>query len=413
MEYTKEQQQAIDISGNNLLVSAAAGSGKTAVLVQRIENRVTDSINPVDIDRMLVMTFTKAAADQMKGKIIKAIEEKKEADPFNEHLQKQAALVHNAQITTIHGFCTDILRNHFATIDLDPDFRIGDTGEMKLLEQDTLKNLLEEEYTNPSDEFLNMTESVAAGKSDKSLEDIVLKLYNYAMSYPNPEEWLDGCSAPYIKCAEGKFDETVHAKTLYDYVKRTLIEVRSEYKSLLDVCNRPDGPNIYIPTINSDLEMIDEMLSARSYSAMWPLFYPDHKKFVNLGTGSKTITDKHEIDDVLKTQVKNRRDKCKDTVNGIKQKYFGIPYEKAINNITASAANVQEIVRITKRFIENFTEAKRNNNICDFNDLEHLALKVLGLNEPTSVSLEYKKFYKEIFIDEYQDSNLVHPEISN
>lgn len=407
MEYTKEQQQAIDISGNNLLVSAAAGSGKTAVLVKRIENRITDASNPVDIDRMLVMTFTKAAADQMKSKIIKAIEEKKEKDPFNEHLQKQAALVHNAQITTIHGFCTDILRNHFSTIGLEPDFRIGDTGEMKLLEQDTLKELLEEEYTDPSDDFLNMTESVAAGKNDKSLEDIVLKLYNYAMSYPDPEGWLDGCSDPYTKSAEGKFDDTVHAKILFEYVVKTLIEVRAEYNRILDVCNRPDGPNIYIPTIKSDLEMLNEMLDAESYSAMWALFYPDHKKFVNLGTGSKTITDKHEINDSLKKQVKNRRDKCKETINDIKQKYFGISYDMAIKNIGASASTVEEIVRITKRFIEKFSEIKRENNICDFNDLEHLALKILGLDEPTSVSLEYKKFYKEIFIDEYQDSNAV------
>nr|MCR5602151.1 UvrD-helicase domain-containing protein [Lachnospiraceae bacterium] len=197
MAFTEEQLRAIKSRGEDLLVSAAAGSGKTTVLVERIIRRILDDKSPVDIDRILVMTFTKAAAEQMKEKIIKAIDEKRAHDPLNRHLIRQSALVHNAKISTIHGFCLDVIRNHFQEIGVDPDFRVADEAEAKLLKKDVLEKVIEEAYEKSDDSFINMVECLAGGKNDNVLEDMLDRLYDFSMSSPEPEEWLRRCEEIY------------------------------------------------------------------------------------------------------------------------------------------------------------------------------------------------------------------------
>ena len=188
MTFTKEQQQVIDLRDKNLLVSAAAGSGKTAVLVERIIGRITEKQHPVDIDRLLIVTFTNAAAAEMKERIGAAIEKKLAEQPSDSHLQRQQTLLHNAQITTIHSFCLYVIRNYFHRINLEPDFRIGEEGELKLLQQDVLKSVLEDYYQENTPEFLNLTETIATGKTDEKLKETILTLYHFAMSDPWPEE---------------------------------------------------------------------------------------------------------------------------------------------------------------------------------------------------------------------------------
>jgi ATP-dependent helicase/nuclease subunit A len=190
MQWTKEQQKVIDLRNRNILVSAAAGSGKTAVLVERILSMITQGDNPLDIDRLLIVTFTNAAAAEMRERIGDAIEKKLAEMPENVHLQKQATLVHNAQITTIHSFCLNVIRNHFNTIDLDPSFRIGEEAELTLLKSDTVDDLLEKYYEEGSEEFLDFIESFTSGKSDEAAADLILRLYEFSRSYPWPEEWL-------------------------------------------------------------------------------------------------------------------------------------------------------------------------------------------------------------------------------
>ena len=189
--FTKEQQQVIDLRNRNILVSAAAGSGKTAVLVERIITRLTKDESPIDVDQLLIVTYTEAAASEMKERIRNAIEKALEEKPDDVHLQRQSTLVHHAQVTTIHSFCLSVIRDYFHTIDLDPGFRIGEEGELKLLKRDVLEELLEACYTEGKPEFLNFVESFASGKDDKKLEEIILQLYEYSRSYPNPETWLD------------------------------------------------------------------------------------------------------------------------------------------------------------------------------------------------------------------------------
>ena len=194
--FTKEQQQVIDSRGKNLLVSAAAGSGKTAVLVERIIRLVTDPEHPLDIDHLLVVTFTNAAAAEMRERIGAAIERELSSHPGNVHLQRQQTLLHNAQITTIHSFCLFVIRNYFHRIGLEPDARVGDEGELKLMRQDVLKDLLEEYYQKEDPEFLRLSETLATGKSDEKLKEAVLELYEFAMSDPWPKEWLNNCRIP-------------------------------------------------------------------------------------------------------------------------------------------------------------------------------------------------------------------------
>ena len=177
MKWTKEQSQAIRQHGKDVLVSAAAGSGKTAVLVERIVEMVTDSRHPVDIDHLLVVTFTRAAAGEMRDRIMAALEERLANEPDNEHLQRQTSYIHNARISTIDGFCTYVIRNYFHQIDLDPSFRIGDEGELKLLKGDVVRELLEDHYAEEDPEeaarFTEFVEAYATGKSDAGLETLL------------------------------------------------------------------------------------------------------------------------------------------------------------------------------------------------------------------------------------------------
>lgn len=198
--WTSEQKAVIDLRNCNILVSAAAGSGKTAVLVERILSLLMDERYPAEIDRMLIVTFTNAAAGEMRDRIRERLEEKleEELEPgMMEHLQRQSALLQNAQISTIHSFCQYVIRNYFHTIDLDPDFRIADDGEQKLLQSDVLEQLLEEKYAEKSEAFLYMVESIATGRDDRVLESAVLQLYHFSMSFPWPQEWLDQCRREY------------------------------------------------------------------------------------------------------------------------------------------------------------------------------------------------------------------------
>ena len=197
VKWTKEQEQVIGLRNRNILVSAAAGSGKTAVLVQRILGKVMDPEHPVDIDRLLIMTFTRAAAGEMRERIANALEDALGENPENEHLQRQTTLIHTAQITTIDGFCAYVIRNYFHLIGLDPGYRTGEEGELKLLQEDVMKELLEAYYAKDQEKYKYFIECYAAGKSDEGIRDLIYSLYHAAMSNPYPDEWLEKCIDSY------------------------------------------------------------------------------------------------------------------------------------------------------------------------------------------------------------------------
>ena len=234
VKWTEEQQQVIDLRDHNILVSAAAGSGKTAVLVERIIARLTRDANPVDVDHMLIVTYTEAAAAEMKERIGAAIEKELEEDPSSEHLKRQSALIHTAKITTIHSFCLSVIREYFHTIDLDPGFRIAEEGELKLLKQDVMKELLEAKYEEGNEDFLRFVETFATGREDLQVEEIISRLYEFAGSYPDPEEWLDDCARMYEESGE----KAIYIEKVMEYIRRTVADMQMLMEKADQICIR-------------------------------------------------------------------------------------------------------------------------------------------------------------------------------
>lgn len=405
MTWTKDQQKVIDLRNRNILVSAAAGSGKTAVLVERIIQLISASDNPVNIDELLVVTFTNAAAAQMRERISRAIEEKLEKEPANVHLQKQQTLVHNAQITTIHSFCLYIIRNYFHTIDLDPAFRIADEGELKLLKSDVLEELLEDFYEKGSEEFLNFAESYASGKSDAALTELILQLYEFSMSYPWPLKWLEQIKKPYETSSLEEMEEQDWMKVIKETIQLILEDVYLQMKEAHKICCLQDGPYMYEPAIEQDLKMLQGILEAASYQDLAENFQK---------TAYARLSSKKDetVSEEKKSLVKRKRDQMKKSIDDLKKQFFSMSPQKVLEITQQSREGVFVLIDLAKEFYRRLTSQKRMKNIVDFNDLEHFALEILvreteGGVLQSEVAKGLAGHFEEIMIDEYQDSNLV------
>lgn len=413
-QWTKEQQQVIETREKNMLVSAAAGSGKTAVLVERIISRVLDEKNPVDIDKILVVTFTRAAAAEMRERVLQAINLALEADPDNAYLLRQSTLVHNAFITTIDSFCNDIVRNHFYEIDVDPGFRIGDEGEMKLLESNVLERVMEEQYRQEEGKknagFLELVDAYAKGETDEAVKENVLTLYHKAQSFPWPNKWLQSLEKPYqIKDIE-ELKNTSWFIWLLDLLRQTIKEAQEDTKKLLEYCYKPQGPLCYEKGLKSDLEQYEDILAfedgVRFYQALGELHY-------------KTIGRKpkgYEGDETLLATVKEKRDQIKKRVEKCKEEFCGCSMEEMVSQMKRLRPMVQEWIALTLEFSRSFSLEKKKKNVLDFNDVEHFALKILkdeDTAETTTTAQELQRQFVEIMIDEYQDSNFIQEEILN
>ena len=421
MKWTEEQQKVIDTRDRNILVSAAAGSGKTAVLVARILALVTDPAHPVDIDRLLIVTFTNAAAGEMRQRIRDALEARAEEAPENAHLQRQLVLIHNAQITTIHSFCLQVLRSHFHMIGLDPGFRIADEGEMLLLRQDVLKETLEEAYelgagevhTTETEEFRQLLEQLAPGKDDQAVQNALLQVYQFSLGQPWPDEWLAGCRMAY--CRPDK-EETPPEPDWVRFVvkdtKRVLADVREEILYAITLCQAEHGPYMYEKAMQDDLAMVEALQAADDYREL-------AKAFAVSGTYTRLSTKKDEsVSKEQKEQVQELRAGIKDALASVRVQYFYDRPEALEETFYASGVVVRALTRLVERFMEKLTEKKREKNVLDFSDLEHLALEILVVHDETGIqaspaALEYAEQFEEIMIDEYQDSNLVQELILN
>ena len=421
MKWTEEQQKVIDTRDRNILVSAAAGSGKTAVLVARILALVTDPAHPVDIDRLLIVTFTNAAAGEMRQRIRDALEARAEEAPENAHLQRQLVLIHNAQITTIHSFCLQVLRSHFHMIGLDPGFRIADEGEMLLLRQDVLKETLEEAYelgagevhTAETEEFRQLLEQLTPGKDDQAVQNALLQVYQFSLGQPWPDEWLAGCRMAY--CRPDK-EETPTEPDWVRFVvkdtKRVLADVREEILYAIALCQAEHGPYMYEKAMQDDLAMVEALQAADSYREL-------AKAFAVSGTYTRLSTKKDEsVSKEQKEQVQELRAGIKDALASVRVQYFYDRPEALEETFYASGVVVRALTRLVERFMEKLTEKKREKNVLDFSDLEHLALEILVVHDETGIqaspaALEYAEQFEEIMIDEYQDSNLVQELILN
>ena len=403
VSWTTEQQQVIDLRNRNILVSAAAGSGKTAVLVARIIKMITDAENPVDIDRLLIVTFTNAAAAEMRERIGAAIGQALLQEPENEHLQRQLTLIHNAQITTIDSFCLYVIRNHFHEIDLEPNFRIGDEGELKLLREDVLKRVLEKNYEEPSPAFSEFVDGYAAGRSDAKAGELILSLYEFSRSYPWPKEWLLGCADGYA--AENAEDLTKAAwmEPLLENVRFILADIKRRMEKALALTQEDDGPQLYEKVIRSDLEKYERLSACTD-------FFELYREITGI-TYDRLPSSRGFLGDEEKlARVKELRADAKEFLKKLTKQYFFSSPEVLAEQLCKTAPMARELVRLALEFAEAFAEEKKRKNLVDFHDLEHFALNILvdgQTKQARRAAEEFRDTFAEIMIDEYQDSNYV------
>lgn len=434
ISFTDRQRQVIDTRGCNLLVSAAAGSGKTAVLVERIVKMVSEGENPADIDRLLVVTFTNAAAAEMRERISAALNDRLTHDPENEHLQRQVTLLYNAQITTIDSFCLFILRNQFHTIGLDPGFRIGEEGEVRLLRKDVLAQVLEEAYTEANPAFLNCMEYFSVGSRDEAAEEVVWKLYDFAMSMPFPEEWLMERKKDYsLSVMDGgmskeeagnglnsesgtgqKGIELMSLAWMQDmlvHVQYLLSDCVDKLQAAVRLSEEPDGPYHYGPLLERELEMV-ERLRKRCRMCLELDYNELCAAFENIKFDRLPSKKDDTISIVKRELAKSLRNEVKEELQEIRGDFFFQTSEQLEAQMAVCGAAVEALVDLTLRFKKAFDEKKREKNLLDFDDIEHFALQILLCKEgdrcePTETALAYRSHFQEILIDEYQDSNLV------
>ncbi|OPJ57715.1 helicase-exonuclease AddAB subunit AddA [Clostridium chromiireducens] len=414
-QWTDEQLKAIETRNCNLLVAAAAGSGKTAVLVERIIKIITNEENPVDIDRLLVVTFTNAAAAEMRERIATAISKELDKNPNSRNLQKQLTLLNRANITTMHSFCLDVIKNNFHRIDLDPSFRIGDQTEGILIKSEVIDELFEDKYNDDDLEFTDLVEAFSSYKNDDNLKELVLDLFNFTMSGPWPEKWLnDSTEAFNIKSIE-ELNRTKWVKVLADNVR---IEIEGYIKMMekaIEIINETDGLEPYIDNYTSELMCIKRIYESTSngleeiYKALLAV------EFNRL----KSIKKDKVSDENAQNIVRKIRDDIKKKISELVNNTFSVTPQQMLSNIQGAYPHMRKLTNIVLEFGDRFSKKKRDRNILDFNDLEHLCLKILIENDencniiPSNIAKNFREYFDEVLVDEYQDSNNVQETIIN
>ena len=401
MEWTKEQQQAIYEKGENILVAAAAGSGKTAVLVERIINKIINE--NIDIDKLLVVTFTNAAASEMRERVLNAIYKKIDEDPENEKLQKQITLLNNASICTIDSFCLDVVRNNFFEIDISPNFRIGDTTEIEILKQDVIEELFEDKYESEDKDFQKLITTYTSYKDDTPLKELILKIYTYIQSNPFPEKWLNEKVEMFNlqEKIEQDFSQTIWGGLLLQQVDEILEDSIIKLKKEKEKLAKYEELTKYYQIINDDIEQM-EMLKCNLDSWDKAFEIAQNLEFKTWAVNKKIVLDEKE-------NAKQIRDSVKAEYKKIKEKILIVNSKEANEDINEMYDILKKLENVILEFGERFTKRKKEKNIVDFSDIEHFALKILLTenNEPTQIAKKYKEKFEEIAIDEYQDSNLV------
>lgn len=405
MKWTKDQQRVIDLRNRNILVSAAAGSGKTAVLVERIIQKILDETKPIQVDQLLVVTFTEAAAAEMKERIGKAIEAKCLEDPSNVYLEQQRSLLHSARIMTIHSFCLSIIRDYFFVIDLEPDFHIGEEGELKLLRQEVMEELLEEKYEEQEEGFLNLIDGYGNG-GDASIVSLVFRIYDYARSYPDWKGWLNRQKEVYQITTEEELEGSDLGKYLMEKHRECIKEARKLWQQAMEILEQEGGPIHYQKALASDEALLDEISRISNLSDLFQ-GYQD-LKWSSLPGGRKP----KEVDATLMERAREIRNEMKEEVGGWKDKFFTGTMEEVLEDFSLCKESIRNLIDFVFAFGKEFEAKKREKHLIDFSDMEQYALEILteqkgGNFFPTQVAELFQNRFEEIMVDEYQDSNLI------
>ncbi len=405
ISFTPSQQKVIELHNRNILVSAAAGSGKTAVLVERIIQMVCNEQQPVDIDRLLIVTFTNAAAAEMRERIAAGIARKLQENPESEHIQKQSTLLHNAQITTIDSFCLFIIRNHFNEIGLDPAFRVADEGEIRLLQQDTLKELLEDAYASEDEVFHDCVEFFCPSGKENVLEQHILNLSRSAASYPWPKEWLEQRKSDYQVADMDALIASDYGQYLLKYLKSIVEGCVGKLTQVEKLCLEPDGPYMYGELVEQEKEQLEKLLNCDNLEAL-----AARMPAVNFG---RLPSKKDDSVSVVKRELaKELRGEVKEVLQKESTIFFTTPFSLALQQGRECAGPVATLIDLVLSFDERMLQKKQEKKLVDFTDMEHYALDILWDKDgdklaPSAVAKEYRQYFHEVLIDEYQDSNNV------
>ena len=401
VKWTEEQKQAIYEAGNNILVAAAAGSGKTAVLVERIINKIINE--NIDIDKLLVVTFTNAAASEMRERVLNAIYKKIDEEPENEKLQRQITLLNKASICTIDSFCLDVVRNNFFEIDIAQNFRIGDTTEIEILKQDVIEDLFEEKYEAEDKDFIKLINTYTSYKDDTPLKELILKIYTYIQSNPFPEKWLDEKVEMFNLSdkLDNDFAQTIWGKLLLKQVKEIVEDSQLKLETEKDNLNQYPELVKYFQIICDDIDQL-EMLKINLDSWDKACEIASNIKFKTWVTDKKITLEAKDI-------AKATRDEVKTNLKKVTEKILIFNSREANEDINGMYDVLKKLENIILEFGKKFEKRKKDKNIVDFSDVEHYALKILLKEDgtPSEIAKKYQEKFEEIAIDEYQDSNLV------
>ena len=444
IEYTSQQQKVLDARNHNVLVSAAAGSGKTAVLVERIIRMISEGEKPLDIDRLLVVTFTRAAAAEMRERIARAISDRLLEHPDDRHLQKQETLLHHARITTIDSFCTSILKNNFSEIGLDPGFRQMDEMETNLLRADVLHDFLEEKYAEGSGDFLACVDYFCPEERDSELEDLIMRLFTASDSHSSQKGWLLARKKDY---RIDSVEELLLTDWYRDAMRRALYAILGAVDTMdgmRKICELPDGPYPYAAgleknrkdflspfgeldpeeQIRRDILLVEGSKSGEGTGSFEEdaAALEEVRSRIQAALGTKfgmlgRISAKQLVDPDKKDLVSKQWKNLKTMLDKLSEDFFSRDPETALRQMQLAADPMETLIDLTLSYIDAFDEAKRRRGVIDFSDLERMALHILleehtdedghTLWTPRQAAGMYRTYFDEIMIDEYQDSNEV------
>ena len=403
---TPQQQIAVDNRGGKLLVSAAAGSGKTKVLVDRLIKYLLDPVSPANIDDFLIITYTKAAASELRAKIASKLSEQIALNPGNRHLQRQLQRLYLAKISTVHSFCGDILREYAYMMDISADFRVADESECQEIQIQIIDQLLEESYANEAADspFYTFVDTQGFGRNDNQIPEIILKVYSSARCHPDPDGWLNWCLNALVSKPDTKPEDTIWGAYIISDLQNYLASQISALNSCYQKALRADSMEKPAALFQSTIFQIELLKACNS----WEEIRKNRKIDYGRLTFSKKCTDLLLID-----EMKAVRTACKE---GIAKKLsaFSDSAEQVVSDLQASYAAACGLIDLVRKFNSMYTQRKRQRRVMDFGDLEHKMLDLLlgkKRSGSTGVAAQIGERFREVMIDEYQDSNEVQDKI--
>lgn len=399
-KWTPDQQTAIDDRGGALLVSAAAGSGKTAVLTERVLRRLTDENDPVDIDRLLLVTFTNAAAAEMRERIGAALGAAVAANPRDTRLRRQLFLVHRAKITTVHALCLSLAREQAAVLGIAPDFRLMDENEGKLLRAEVLEEVLDTAYEQADEKFFALCDLLTAGRDDQKLGEVILGTYEKIQAHPDPRAFLEDVRAGLYT----RGMDTPHGRVLREQAKSAAQHGAAFLHMAVDELTGIDElADNYLPALTSDLNQAERLLDAL-FGGNWD----DCVQAARSISFDRLKAARKFEDKAFLEQIKAMREEWKGVANNIREKWLTVTAEEAEYDRGLTAPALFALIDMVNAFDDAFTAAKRARNAADFNDLEHFAVRLLYTDgKPSALAKTMSEQFTEIAVDEYQDTNAV------